>query len=65
MERNLSLIKITENEKGEPTVSCRELYEFLLELFKNKIPKEFFEARKNNKYFKKFDWNNCDNCIKN
>lgn len=29
MERNLSLIKITENEKGEPTVSCRELYEFL------------------------------------
>lgn len=26
---NLSLIKITENEKGEPTVSCRELYEFL------------------------------------
>ena len=26
---NLSLIKITENEKGEPTVSCRELYKFL------------------------------------
>ena len=47
------------------TVERRELYEFLLELFKNKIPKEFFEARKNNKYFKKLDWNNCDNCIKN
>lgn len=27
--KNLSLIKITENEKGEPTVSCRELYKFL------------------------------------
>lgn len=26
---NLSLIKITENERGEPTVSCRELYKFL------------------------------------
>lgn len=26
---NLSLIKITENEKGEPTVSGRELYKFL------------------------------------
>ena len=26
---NLSLVKITENEKGEPTVSCRELYKFL------------------------------------
>ena len=27
--KNLSLIKITENEKGEPTVNCRELYKFL------------------------------------
>lgn len=26
---NLNLIKITENEKGEPIVSCRELYKFL------------------------------------
>ena len=26
---NLSLIKITENERGEPTVSGRELYKFL------------------------------------
>lgn len=26
---NLSLVKITENEKGEPIVNCRELYEFL------------------------------------
>ena len=26
---NLSLVKITENEKGEPTVNCRELYKFL------------------------------------
>lgn len=26
---NLSLIKITENNKGEPTVNCRELYKFL------------------------------------
>lgn len=26
---NLSLIKIIENEKGEPTISCRELYKFL------------------------------------
>ncbi|WP_304179519.1 hypothetical protein [Leptotrichia trevisanii] len=66
---------ITANKKIHQTVAYltddrRELYDFLLTLFKNEIPKEFFEIRKfdgridNDGNPEKFDWKNCNNCVR-
>ena len=66
---------ITENKKIHQVVNYltedrRELYEEFLKLFRNEIPKEFFEIRKfdsrvdNDSNPKKFDWKNCNNCVK-
>lgn len=66
---------ITENKKIHQAVNYltnerRELYETLLNLFKNEIPKEFFEIRKfdgqidNSGNPEKFDWKNCNDCVR-
>ena len=66
---------ITANKKIHQTAAYltddrRELYDFLLTLFKNEIPKEFFKIRKfdgridNDGNPEKFDWKNCNDCVR-